>query len=346
MSGHFGMEVKRRIENAALLGNYLDTARQEFGALPPAPGIMQERRKPGTLADYQARRMGMRQNIAGLETQYADAVGNPTNSLVSPGMVPALQSPLIDRPETQMPAVGVHMGGITAAAPRPFAPPMATSAYPAVATAPDSELAFRRELAAGVAALPDVLPQPGTGMVTNNQTGEVIYRRTTPAPEGYGTTERPRASADAVGGLIGGMLEMGANTGDRKRATRAAIEDAKLRQDAALKGPGMMGDQLALSMALEVAKRGGDPREVMATLKGHQSPGAQVPLGIQPMTVDPKNPVANVFNPATGMVQQTQIKPAHQTATRADFAADIKRLGSRERVLQEYARRNITPPKE
>lgn len=39
-------------------------------------------------------------------------------------------------------------------------------------------------------------------------------------------------------------------------------------------------------------------------------------------------------------------RPAVQIATSADFAADVKRMGSRDAVLREYAKRNITPPRE
>src|SRR3990167_2765428 len=57
-------------------------------------------------------------------------------------------------------------------------------------------------------------------------------------------------------------------------------------------------------------------------------------------------PVLQRSGPGAGTIQTVTPRPAATTATAEDFAAAVKRLGSKEAVLREYARRNITPPKE
>lgn len=61
---------------------------------------------------------------------------------------------------------------------------------------------------------------------------------------------------------------------------------------------------------------------------------------------DPKTGAIPVENRRTGEITLQIPKPAPRTASAADFVADVKRFGSKAAVLAEYAKRNITPPKE
>lgn len=317
MAEGFGAEVKQRIENAALLGGYLDTARQEFGALPPAPGLLQERRKPGSVAEYQTRRLGMKQNIAGLESQYAEAVGNPTNALVSPAAVPALQSPEID----QQPGFGAVLPAESPAAPgAPTAAPVDIAV-----TQPFGQPMSARPfgVAAGVRAVAPANAvdgyQPIQSQDTYDEQGNLVHRAITGSgtPAGYGARE-PIVIPDltGIGGLIGMKQAANANAISAKRA----IAQAALEQNAALKRPGAMGDQLALTMALEVAKRGGDPREVMAVLKGHP-PVADI-YATEPSTSGKADETRVRTNKRTGAVEQ--VKPTPPKVTQANLQAYMR----------------------
>lgn len=330
MAEHFGAEVKRRIENAALLGGYLDTARQDFGALPPAPGVLQERRKPGSVAEYQTRRLGMKQNIAGLESQYAEAVGSPTNALVSPGVVPALQSTEIDRQPGFGAVPPVETEAATPVVPPSFAPPGSLAT-----TQPFGQPMSTRPAAVIPAVEADRGGfQPIQSQDTYDEQGNLVHRAITGsgAPVGYGARE-PIVVSDltGIGGLIGMKQAASANT----LATRRGIAQATLEQNAALKGPGAAKSEMQIALAMKMLDPNTTPEEqdrlgaISAALEGRVGAGMRpsIPPNLQPLTPDPKNPTGVEYDPRTRTLRSLPIQPVARTMTYTEVVAQAKEKG-------------------
>lgn len=92
-----------------------------------------------------------------------------------------------------------------------------------------------------------------------------------------------------------------------------------------------------LRARLGAAATAPDVPTAMSYIGAHAVPAPhalQTPLGIQPMTQDAKNPVANVFNPNTGKVVSTPVGAAPRTASVADFMASAKKNGQTKTVAQ------------
>ena len=128
-----------------------------------------------------------------------------------------------------------------------------------------------------------------------------------------------------MGALIG--LKQAAGAERRSSAQTKMLMDYMLRRPAAEKAE-LESEMLTRRLGLNPL----DPSSARAaSLIGGPAlpapPTAQTPLGIQPLTMDPKNPVANVFDPATRTITSTPIRPAQQTMTRADVAAQARAKG-------------------
>ena len=163
------------------------------------------------------------------------------------------------------------------------------------------------------------------------------------------TAGEPSRDSASVGNIAGNF--MGALVGMRQAAGTAKTQAAqtKLMMDYISKLPaaekaGLESTMLRLRLSLDpddprsarrAALWGGHPERegekwgVPSTFIGEMKPGGAVPMESN-----------------RGAIEMRTVKPVAQTATKADFDADVKRLRSKAQVLQEYARRNITPPKE
>lgn len=155
-------------------------------------------------------------------------------------------------------------------------------------------------------------------------------------------------AGDFMGALIGMKQISGDNT-VRIAQAKQTTENIKAGSHIGLEAmqgahAGAQAQDLLMRQQLaQVARvRGAPESEVAGILAGR--PVSQerfsVPVGLGGMK--PTDP-STVLNTRTGALTVT--RPL-QVASKADFDADVKRLGSKTLVLQEYARRNITPPKE
>lgn len=190
------------------------------------------------------------------------------------------------------------------------------------------------------------VPVRGTGAFMNSR-GEVTNLDTRASAP---VAEAPEANYGVAGNMIGAMMNQ-----RRAAATEArGVATNKMLMDYALKAPGAQesANKAAIHAAtLEQAKRAADagasPSDVSLILAGRApvSPTFGVVDTIMPDKTGAV-PVLQRSGPGAGTIRTVTPQPAARTATAADLAADVKRLGSKEVVLREYARRNITPPKE
>lgn len=180
---------------------------------------------------------------------------------------------------------------------------------------------------------------PATTSVSSSRdaNGNLVLTNAPPGPVGPGAAPQGfQARAGSLASFFGGAM----------RQKQAATAE-KAAQAAALKLPETMksaAEATILSERMKLAAAETDPARKAAILAGHvmPEPKLQAPPNMQPLPGD-KDQSGVVFDPAKGAFRKV---PITQTATAADFAADVKRLGSKAAVLAEYARRNITPPKD
>lgn len=148
---------------------------------------------------------------------------------------------------------------------------------------------------------------------------------------------QPPGVARFAGAMFGARQAAGAA---RQRAVQRKLDIAArtLQIDEKTKGATTQKTRLesaAWAERLRLASMESDPAKRASLIGGHAlptPPAAQVPLGIQPLTVDPKRPVANVFNPATGKIQSTPIRSAPPTEDEISNTMKIHKM-TREQVI-------------
>ena len=162
-----------------------------------------------------------------------------------------------------------------------------------------------------------------------------------------------------------GYAKLGADTALRRDVTAATREGhlltaATARERTAAESVGWGAkaakaaaetDEIGIRSALAAEYLRRNPDDVAGAsvvFKGGALPGASYTVPATSMA-DPKTGAIDVLQergPGAGVIRKVVPTSPAQTATKADFAADMKRMGSKEAVLREYARRNITPPKD
>lgn len=221
-------------------------------------------------------------------------------------------------------------------------------------------------------------PEPGFGAFKNNATGVVTnlgvippstadfissYQRSgippdrwqallesEPALKAQGAGAIPVAPVGTHAAAIGALMNIKERTG---QATQAQLTD-KLLLDYALKAPSARESASKADLhtaTLEQARRGADlgfgPSDISLILAGRA--GLSPSFGESVTSLPDKTGAITLIQKTgqgAGAVRKVIPQQAPQTASAADFAADVKRLGSRDAVLREYAKQNITPPRE
>lgn len=245
------------------------------------------------------------------------------------GLAPALQ-PTATQADVRK--SDLAMAGPGAVAP-PVAPAVAAPASSAVTTPALTSAPPAREPAYAGMTAADIhgtaIPPRGTGAILNESTGKVtnIGSRT---PDGPGAAPQGfQARPGSLASFFGAAM----------RQKQAGAQDAAARATA-LKLPEIAKTQAETTILSERAKLAAaepDPAKKAAILSGTSLPKDETtfPTGLQPLE--------GGYGVGAKGGKLTRV-PITQAATTADFAADVKRLGSKEAVLAEYARRNITPP--
>lgn len=192
------------------------------------------------------------------------------------------------------------------------------------------------------AVAPNFFSVPNGGYIRNEATGATYnFRGALPAATSA-PTAAPQATT-APGLFAQGALGLKQITGDNTRKAATTKAAAEL----ATKVPGAQKDAFSVSLAQQyLAANPGDLEGAAAILSGKTNTSTvSVPQGYMgDYTKDV--PVVTTRGPGAGTIKLTTPQRALTVATKADFAADVKRMGSKEAVLAEYARRNITPPKD
>lgn len=183
-----------------------------------------------------------------------------------------------------------------------------------------------------------VIPRRGTGAFVNNTTGAVTNFAPTPdAPLGAVPEYRPRT-------YIGALLDMKRGAMTEARAAKvAAAQPALNKANAETEEINIRRDLAAKYLEQNPTDFAG----ASVVFKGGALPGATYSESLTSMP-DKSGAITLLqrSGPGAGTVRKAAPQPATRVATRADFVADVKRMGSKDAVLREYARRNITPPEE
>jgi len=189
-------------------------------------------------------------------------------------------------------------------------------------------------------------PAFGTGAFMNSR-GEVTNLDTRASAPGVVS---PEANFGVAGNMVGALMNQrrAAATGARGLATNKMLMDYALKAPAAQESANKAALHAAtLEQAKRAADAGASASDVSLILAG-RAPVSPT-FGVVETVMPDKTgaiPVLQRSGPGAGTIQTVTPRPAATTATAENFAADVKRLGSKEAVLREYARRNITPPKE
>lgn len=183
------------------------------------------------------------------------------------------------------------------------------------------------------------IPVSGTGGVMNSRgvVSDIDSRETlTPADIEANALHAQGKSVYGVGNQFGAAPVMGTPGGyvgavmnQRQAAATEAMKmaNAKILAELALRTPGAAKDAAeaaAWNERLRLAGGEHDPTKrsvLLGARPGPQPHALQFPLGLQPVTQDPKNPFAVVGDPNTGMVRSTPIVAASQTMTFAQAKA-------------------------
>lgn len=253
-------------------------------------------------------------------------------------MAPDFVGSAIDRWRNRSATPAPAAPAATPAAPLAFTPTVQDLPYdpagfgvePSIATPTSAPAPFTAEDVRGAR-----VPARGTGAILNTRTGTVTNLDT----RGAEPIAVPVADG-SVGSYVGALM-------NQRRAAAIAARDLAVTK-AGLQYGGTAAKNLAaaeneeLRTAAAIAHLQANPGDfagAAAAAAGRaQPPKYSVPF--PPMS--DTGPVTRI-EARSGAIER--VVPRQQ-ASKADFEADVKRLGSKERVLAEYARRNITPPKD